>query len=341
MSLPIGIIGGGLIAGFHVAALQALGATIAVVADPQETPGRRLAAQAGATYVADYHDLLANPAVPAVIIATPNFTHYPIALDALDAGKHVFCEKPMTTNPQDSAELVARVRRRPNQVFQIGYMKRFNPAFQFVKQSLPQLGDLLNAHIRVLTYLRAPTAASWHGQPERVGGGILSHSGSHLLDVTRMLFGDPTRVDARVQDVPEREGFDRSSLTLIDMASGLTLYFSTLGVAISKIGSTQEGWEETVEVIGTNGRISLSSPNWQGTMPCVVTLQLDAENQKRTIYFDGPTQWEAQMKAFLAHLADTTPAKPDVVDGYKVDELIGTIYASGRERTPRPIEWRI
>lgn len=341
MSVPIGIIGAGLIAGFHVQALRALDATIAVIADPDEALGSTLATQAGASYVRDYHDLLNDPAVPAVIIATPNHTHYQIAVDALDAGKHVFCEKPMTINPQDSADLVARARRRPDQLFQVGYMKRFNPAFQLLKESLPQLGEILNAHIRVLTYLRAPTASSWHGQPAQVGGGVLSHSGSHLLDVTRMLFGDPVRVDSRVQDAPGRAGFDRLSLTLMDMENGPAIYFSTIGVGISKIGHSQEGWEETVEIIGTDGRIALSSPNWQGTMPCVVTLQLDAENQQRTIYFDGPSQWERQMRVFLERLATNTPGRPDVVDGYKVDELIATINASGCERAPRAVEWRV
>ena len=340
MTVTIGIVGSGQIARFHAEAIAKTDARLVAIADVSEAAGREFAAKTGAEFVGDYRRLLDDPRVQAVFVATPNHAHYQIALDALDAGKDVFCEKPMTTRPEHSADLVAKARQRPHQIFQVGYMKRYNAGFRLVKELLPQIGDVASAHIRVMVSVRNRTGDSWYQQPEKSGGGILTHSGSHLLDVTRMLFGDPARVDSRVRYVPEIEGLDWLSLTLMDMADGLSVYFSTLGVPIAKLGHTQQGWEETIEVIGTRGRIHLSSPNWQGTLPPIVTLQLDEESQVRTIFPDPVSQWETQMRAFLESVQTRRQGHPDVVDGYKVDEILGCIYESGKQQAPVAIRWR-
>lgn len=341
MTVKIGIIGSGQIAGFHVAALKKADATIVAIADVNEEMGRALAALTNARFVGDYHTMLADPSVDVALIATPNATHYQIALDALDAGKDVFCEKPMTTRPEHAAALVAKGREHPRQLFHVGYMKRYNVGFRLVQESLPQIGDLVSAHVRVMVNYRNFTGESWYQQPSTAGGGILEHSGSHLLDVTRWLFGDPVQVDSRVRYVPNMEGLDMLSMTLMDMASGFPIYFSTVGVPITRLGHTQQGWEETIEVIGTRGRIHLSSPNWQGTLPPIVQVQLDETNEVRTIYPDAVSQWETQMHAFLENVRLRRQGHADVVDGYKVDEIIGAIYESGRRKAPVPIEWKV
>ena len=104
--------------------------------------------------------VLGDPDVQAIVIATPNDTHYELAKAAIEAGKDVFCEKPMTTSPQESAELVQAMRQRPQQIFQVGYMKRYNPGFRLVKEMLPKLGDLLkrthSRHRRLARFEAAP-----------------------------------------------------------------------------------------------------------------------------------------------------------------------------------------
>ena len=340
MSTTIGIVGSGQIARFHVDAFAKTDARIVAIADVNEASGKELAARTGAEFVGDYRRLLDDGDVQVVLVATPNATHYQIAVDALEAGKDVFCEKPMTTSPEHSAHLVALARQRPHQLFQVGYMKRYNAGFRLVKECLQQIGDVVSVHVRVMVNFRNFTGESWYQQPATSGGGILTHSGSHLLDVTRFLFGDPVRVDSRVRYVPTIEGLDSTSLTLMDMADDLTIYFSTVGVAIAKLGHTQQGWEETIEVIGSKGRIRLSSPNWQGTMPCIVTLQLDEENQVRTIYPDPTSQWETQARAFLESVQTRRQGRADVVDGYKVDEILSCIYLSGGRLAPVDVRWR-
>ncbi|HEU5319257.1 MAG TPA: Gfo/Idh/MocA family oxidoreductase, partial [Methylomirabilota bacterium] len=105
-----------------------------------ETRPERLAEMAGktraATATADYRELLGLAAVDAVYIsATPETTHFPMARDALAAGKHVFLEKPIAMELAEADELIALARRRGLKLT-IGYSQRFNPKFAYVKKCL-------------------------------------------------------------------------------------------------------------------------------------------------------------------------------------------------------------
>src|SRR5579872_3216625 len=88
------------------------------------------------TATIDYRHLLANKNIDAIIIsATPETTHYPMAKESLQAGKHVFLEKPMTLDLFEADELIA-LSRAKSLVFTIGYSQRFNPKFAYVKRSI-------------------------------------------------------------------------------------------------------------------------------------------------------------------------------------------------------------
>lgn len=340
MPVSLGIIGAGQIARFHAEAIAACSACVAAIADPNEEAGRRLAARAGACYLSDPRRLLEDPGIQAVVIATPNATHFDLAMAALAAGKDVLCEKPMTTSADDAAELVRAVAERPECIFQVGYMKRFNPGFQLLRDLLPQIGEPIFAEVRVMAELRPATGESWYRQPTQSGGGILTHSGSHLIDVIRFLLGEPIRVDARVRDVPDTPGLDQSTQALIDLENGLSVQFSTVSTPAPLLGHTGEGWEETVEVIGEGGRLRLSSPNWQGTAPCLVTLQRRGEREARTFLPDRGSQWEAEMRDFLDAVTARRPASPNAIDGYRVDEVLAALYTSGERRAPVDVQWR-
>ena len=336
----LGIIGAGQIARIHAGAIAAAGGCLTAVADPDEEAARQLATQSGATYCADPHALLDDSRVQAVIIATPNATHYALALAALEAGKDIFCEKPMTTSAADSARLVRAVGEHPGVIFQIGYMKRFNPGFRLLKEILPQIGEPFAAAFRVLAERRPSMAAPWYGRPGEAGGGILTHSGSHLIDVMRFLLGEPARVDSRIQFAPDAPGLDLATQALIDLESGLSVHLAAISTPAPGLGHTGEGWEETVEVIGSAGRVRLSSPNWQATAPCLVTLERSGERQAKTLFPERASPWEAEMRAFLHAVATHQASSPDVVDGYRVDETLAALYASSRQRAPVDIGWR-
>ena len=89
-----------------------------------------------ATATADYRTLLDNPKIDAIIVsATPETTHYPMAKESLQAGKHVFLEKPIALELSEADELIALARSK-SLLFTIGYSQRFNPKFAYVKRSI-------------------------------------------------------------------------------------------------------------------------------------------------------------------------------------------------------------
>jgi predicted dehydrogenase len=128
---------------------------------------------------------------------------------------------------------------------------------------------------------------------------------------------------------------------LLDLEAGPPVYFSTVLTSIPKVGHTQQGWEETVEIIGSLGRVMLSSPNWEGTLPCIVTIQIGEESQTRTIYPPTDSQWVLEFRAFVESLQTRKQQQPDVIDGYKVDEVLASIVQSAAQQCPVQIHWRI
>ena len=332
--IAVGIVGAGQIARFHVEAIASAGGRVAMITDTHEATGRHLARQAGAEFVTDVETLLTNPDISAVIVATPNAAHFSVAMAALEAGKDVLCEKPMTTREADSRRLATEAANRPRQIFQVGYMKRFSPGFLLLRDLLPRIGEIVCADVRVMAS-RQPTATdSWYRQPNQSGGGILTHSGSHLIDVIRFLLGEPVRVDARVHEAADVPGLDLATQALIDMANGTSIQFSAISAPAALLGHSGEGWEEIVDVIGTHGRVRLSSPNWQGTAPCLVTLQLIGERETRTFRPEPGSQWTAELRAFLDAVATRRPASPGATDGYRVDAVLAALYESGRRQEP-------
>ena len=141
--MRLGVVGCGLIAQLaHLPALTALRGRFAVVAVADPSPRVR-AAVARLYGVADayarHEELLELAGVDAVLVASPNGTHAQVTLDALAAGAHVLVEKPLCLSPADAARIV---RAAAGRVVQVGYMKRFDAAYEALRERLPAPGAL-------------------------------------------------------------------------------------------------------------------------------------------------------------------------------------------------------
>jgi predicted dehydrogenase len=140
----VGVVGAGLIAQLvHLPALRALDGRFALagIADPSPAARAALSARYGVPAVADHRALIDAGDLDAVVVCSPNGTHAAVTLDALDAGLHVLVEKPLCITLADADRIVAAARER-DRVVQVGYMKRFEPAYE-------ALVDLLAARPRI------------------------------------------------------------------------------------------------------------------------------------------------------------------------------------------------
>ncbi len=152
----------------------------------------------------DYKELLAQPDIDAVIIVTPDHLHREMAIDALEAGKHVLCEKPLALNRDDLNAIAAAVKKSDKK-FMVGQICRYTPAFKATKEIIDrgEIGDVVFVETEYAhNYEKILKAcedwksdpARWRSNPERngvVGGGC------HAVDLLRWLVGaDPEEVRA-------------------------------------------------------------------------------------------------------------------------------------------------
>lgn len=139
----------------------------------------------------DYRELLANPEIDVVSIALPNFLHASVAIESLQAGKHVMLDKPMATQASE-AEAILAAAAASGKVFMVGQNQRFSPPAQTVK-ALVTRGDLGEVYHAKAVWLRRsgiPRIGSWFTQKQFAGGGATYDIGVHSLDLALHLIGD-------------------------------------------------------------------------------------------------------------------------------------------------------
>lgn len=188
----VGLVGAGRIAQLHAAALRELG--VPLVGVVASTPGRSVEAahRLGAHRAFDDLDaLLDDPRVEALHIATPSAKHSEQAERALRAGKHVICEKPLTTSAADSARLV-RLAHDTGLVGAVAYTYRFHPVVQDLRARTEALGRPLLVRASYLqAWLLEARTAEWRLDPAQNGASrVLADLGCHAVDLIEFVTGD-------------------------------------------------------------------------------------------------------------------------------------------------------
>jgi predicted dehydrogenase len=197
--LTAGVVGTGFIGVVHVDALRRLGVNVAgVVGSSPE----RAAAKGLAPVYDNYETLLADDDVDVVHLTTPNNLHYPQVKQALLAGKHVVCEKPLAMTSAESGELL-ELAEASGLVHCTNFNIRFYPMVQEARARVRNgmLGDVWNTHGSYLQdWLQQPTDWNWRLEPER-GGDLraVGDIGSHWLDLVQFVSG--MRVESLLADM--------------------------------------------------------------------------------------------------------------------------------------------
>ena len=138
----------------------------------------------GAKVYTDYHELLADPEIYAVHVLTPNVSHCQISCDAMYAGKHVLCEKPMAATKEDAKKML-EARDATGKMLTIGYQYRHFPVNATAKKVIDDgwLGDIYYGEATLLRRRGVPTWGVFIDK-EKQGGGPLIDIGTHALDLT-------------------------------------------------------------------------------------------------------------------------------------------------------------
>ena len=188
------IFGTGFIGRVHLDALRRLeGVEIAAIADPNLEVAQRLGASFSIpTIVADYRDVLREPAIDAVHICTPNALHFPMAKEALEAGKHVACEKPLATTAEDARALVGLAAQKALRNC-VCHNLRYYPMVQQLRRmrEAGELGEILSVQgAYSQDWLLYDT--DWNWRIESKTGGVsrcMADIGSHWFDMAEHVTG--------------------------------------------------------------------------------------------------------------------------------------------------------
>ncbi len=269
----IGLIGAGRIGRLHAEhlAYRIPSGYLCVIADVDEQAARECAARFGVgKAVVDYHAVLDDPKVEAVVVCSPTDTHARIVEEAAAKGKHIFCEKPIDQRLDRIDRALAAVEQAGVKL-QVGFNRRFDANFARVREAVAsgEIGEPRLLHI--ISRDPAPPPIAY----VKVSGGIFLDMTIHDFDMARFLIG------SEVEEVYTAAG------VMIDPAIGeagdLDTAVITLRFASGVIGTIDNsrqavyGYDQRVEVLGSKGAISTAN-----NYPNAATIS-GAENVRRDL----------------------------------------------------------
>lgn len=334
--LRVGILGAGPIAQYahFESCAKARNADLYAICDVAEDLLARMAAtwQPEKTY-SDYAAMLADPDVDAVIIATSDAFHVPASVQALEAGKHVFCEKPLGVTVEE-VERLAEVVRRSGKVLQVGHMLRFDPGLQAAHDFIQnEMGEPLalkawycdSTHrytvtdaVQPLPILSANARKPGTNPKADLGRYFMLAHGSHLVDTARYMFGEITAVRARLL---QRYGA-YSWFVDTEFANGAQGHLD-LTIAV------RMDWHEGLQIYGENGSVIAKTYNpWYYRSSDVEIFREKDATTYRPLGADGHF-YRRQLEGFADTVLTGAPMLgADVEDGVAATRALVAIAQS-------------
>ncbi|WP_412069241.1 Gfo/Idh/MocA family protein [Rubrivirga sp. IMCC43871] len=332
----VGLIGCGDIAeSVHLDALSRVsGVRVVALAEPDATRREAAARRVpGATPYASAGALLADPAVEAVVIATPPATHADLAVAAFEAGKHVYLEKPIATRRAD-AERVVEACRSAGTVGAVGFNYRFHPLVEAAQSQVARVGALVA--VRTVFTSAARPLPDWKTR-RATGGGVLLDLGSHHADLVRHLTGQAfVSVWTDVQDEADAEGVTAAVTGRLDG-----------GATVQMMVSLRATDEDRVEIIGRDGRLRydrlrsaspvVEAPAFAYGRPAQIRRVARAvrDGVRRTLATPGDASFVRSFAAFAEACAGRRPAAlATLEDGCRSLAFVEAAAASARTGSP-------
>ena len=261
--MKFGIIGSGTIAAFHAEAIQAMqGGTLRSVFNHRPQRAEALAAKYGVDAHGSLAGFLADPDLEIVTIATPSGAHFEPVIAALEAGKHVICEKPLEISTERIDRLIAAARASGKTLAAI-LNRRFNPAMVLFKQACDggRFGKIVSASCYVKWFRDQGyyDSADWRGTWALDGGGALMNQGIHSVDGLLYLAGPVKSVQAKTACLAhERIEVEDVAVAMLEFVSG------AYGVIeASTCNWSAAGQPARIQIGGTEGSVFLADETFE------------------------------------------------------------------------------
>jgi predicted dehydrogenase len=262
-------------------------------------------------------DALNNPAIDAVVLATPHSLHAEQIIAAANSGKHVFCEKPLALTHQEASEAIAACQKN-QRVLAVGQNKRFWPSMVKLREIVKSgvLGNIMHIEGHYSNEHSTKFFSDWRGSSKESPAGGLTGTGIHLVDAFTGIAGAAKEVTARVTTF--REGKDPRDSTMVNIhfKNGISAYFAM-------IRATPIYWR--VHVFGDEGSVEAL---WENE--CV--LRLNGYKLER-FQFDLVDSIHAELEAFAVAVTsnEATPYPISTTEMAQTIELFEAIVQSVNE----------
>ncbi len=332
--IRVGIIGTGRIGQVHMRSI-ATGvpdAKVVAVADPYVSDAAKALAQSFGieNIYTDYKKIIDDPAIDAVLICCPTPQHAPISLEAIAAGKHIFCEKPVDMTVEKIEEVKAALENAPKKVkFQVGFNRRFDHNYRAIREAVQsgKIGDV--QFVRICSRDPAPPSPEYVA----VSGGLFLDMMIHDLDMVRYLSG---------QDIVELYA---QGACLVDPAIGkagdidtATITCKLANGALATIDGSRQavyGYDQRGEVFGSKGMIR--SENDTTTTNVLSTVDGVVSDKPLWFFLERYMgSYQEEIRQFIASIVNDTPTVAGIDDGLLSVKLAKACARSLAENRPIP-----
>ncbi|HHY97210.1 MAG TPA: Gfo/Idh/MocA family oxidoreductase [Firmicutes bacterium] len=327
--LRVGVIGCGAIArNAHLPSYAKLRdlVTIQAVADVHE--GRAMTAaelyNVPEVYT-DYRDMLAKADIDAVSVCTPNSLHAQQTIDAINAGKHVLCEKPMATSLEDSRAMIDAAKQA-GVTLMVGFTHRYFNFNRKVREYIQKglIGQPMMMRVRFAhngPYLSWSAMSDWFFKPEMAGGGALLDMGIHAIDLCRYFGGDVTSISAKTATLGK-------DISVEDWAVGIMEFKDPKLLAYFEVGWSSQAGPLGVEIYGSEGTIVADYV----TPLKIYKTKTDLGKSGWILPDDvGGGGWDAEVANFVRALLGREELLATAEDGYESLRIALAAYESSKK----------
>jgi len=326
--LRVGIVGAGRIGVKRAREIaRSSDAHLVAVADQDAPRGQALAQEYGCRASAHWEALVDAPDIDAVVVATSHRWLAPISLAALEAHKHVLCEKPLAMTPAEAERLLLSASRNGTKL-KVGFNHRHHPAIWKAHELAEEgrIGRLLFLRCRYGHGGRAGYEKEWRANPAESGGGVLLDQGIHALDLFRWFLGEFEDVSAVLARAFWPAPVEDNA-------------FCTLRTPAGQVASLHVSWTQwknlfSFEVFGEKGYLLIEGLGASYGRERLVIGQRPAEFGPPTEVFveydDEDSSWAKEWAEFVSAICEDRSPLADGFDGWQALRLVQAAYESAQ-----------
>ena len=328
--MKFAIIGCGLIGNKRAATIPE--GALAVACDADISRAEALAKRfPGCEATTDLLAALSRDDVGAALICTPNHLLAPIALEALQHGKHILVEKPAGIRLEEVEEL-ALTAQAVNLKARVGFNHRYHPAFLKAREIFDSgiLGPLMHIRARYGHGGRTGYDREWRANPALSGGGELIDQGVHLIDLSRWFLGDFASVEGHATTSFWDMEVDDNAFLSLRTATGQTAW----------LHASCTEWKNlfSFEIFGRDGKLQIDGLGGSyGTERLTFYKMLPQMGPPETTSWEyprGDESWACEIREFLRDIAEDRIPSPSLTDAAKALEIVRTICRKSSKPAP-------